>query len=87
MIREDVLAFIGDDLPELWGYYCAYDYVVFCWLFGAMVDLPPTWHMKIYDLRQWLDHRGLPHIKQPDEMPHHALSDARWVAETYRRYA
>lgn len=26
--------------PEFYGYYCDYDWVVFCWLFGKMIDLP-----------------------------------------------
>lgn len=33
-IRQDILDFIGDDIPEFWGYYADYDWVVFCWIFG-----------------------------------------------------
>jgi hypothetical protein len=86
-IRDGVLAFVGADRPEWWTYYGAYDWTVFCWLFGAMVDLPAGWPMLAYDLRQWLDHLGLAQVKQPDEMPHQALSDAKWIAETFKAYA
>jgi hypothetical protein len=86
-IRRGILDFVGTTTPEFWTYYGAYDWVAWCWLFGAMVDLPQGWPMYAYDLRQWLDHRGLGHVTQPDDMPHHALSDARWVRQTYLTYA
>lgn len=85
-IATEILAWIDDDKPEFWGYYCDYDWVAICQLFGTMMDLPKGWPMFMYDLRQWLNHKGLSHISQPDDMPHHALSDARWIAETYKKY-
>lgn len=42
--------------------------------------------MYTHDLRQMLDECGLEHVTQPDDMPHHALSDARWIMDTYQRY-
>lgn len=37
-IKDHVKDFIGDDpSPEFWGYYCDYDWVLFCWLWGTMV--------------------------------------------------
>lgn len=74
------------EAPEFWGYYAAYDWVAFCWIFGPMADLPHGWPMMAYDLRQWLDHKGLKHVRQPDDMPHHALSDARWIRDTFLRH-
>jgi hypothetical protein len=71
--------------PELWGYYSAYDHVAFCQLFGTMMDLPQGYPYLTYDLRQWLDMQGLQDVKQPDDAPHHALEDARWIAQTYKR--
>lgn len=84
-IANEIVGFSGKG-PEFWGYYADYDWVVFCQLFGRMVDLPSGWPMRCLDLRQWLDHRGLEHVKQPDTDQHHALSDARWIAETYRNH-
>jgi hypothetical protein len=39
------------------GYYSDYDWVVFCWLFGKMMDLPTSsgFPMYCYDLKQKLD--------------------------------
>lgn len=37
------------------GYYSDYDWVVFCWLFGRMIDLPKNFPMYCYDLKQSLD--------------------------------
>jgi hypothetical protein len=40
-IRCHIVNLVGDDpAPEFWGYYADYDWVVFCQIFGTMVDLP-----------------------------------------------
>jgi hypothetical protein len=84
-MRTEIREFVGDDpAPEFWGYYCDYDWVaLLCWLFGTMMDLPKGFPYLCRDLRQALDERGLQHIKQPDDAPHHALSDAQWIAATH----
>lgn len=48
--------------PEFYGYYCDYDWVVFCSLFGKMINLPEGFPMYCKDLKQMLDteaERGL----------------------------
>lgn len=75
--------FIGDDKPEFWGYYADYDWVVFCWLFGAMVDLPSGWPMYCRDIKQWVDRLGNPKLPKSLSMPHNALVDARWHKDLY----
>ena len=40
---------------SFYGYYCDYDWVVFCWLFGRMIDLPKGFPMYCNDLKQILD--------------------------------
>lgn len=42
---------------EFYGYYCDYDWVAFCWLFGKMIDLPKGFPMYCRDLKQELDRR------------------------------
>jgi len=44
-----------DEGPTLYGYYSAYDHVVFCWLFGRMIDLPNGFPMYTRDLNQIWD--------------------------------
>lgn len=41
--------------PEFYSYYADYDWVVFCWLFGNMVDLPKGFPMYCIDLKQISD--------------------------------
>lgn len=41
--------------PEFYTYYGAYDWVVFCWLFGKMIDLPKGFPMYSKDLKQMFD--------------------------------
>lgn len=40
--------------PEFYAYYADYDWVVFCWLFGRMIDLPEGFPMYCRDLKQYL---------------------------------
>jgi len=44
-------------LPKFYGYFCDYDWVVFCWLFGQMIDLPNDFPMYCKDLKQQLDEK------------------------------
>jgi len=41
--------------PEFYGYYADYDWVLFCSLFGRMIDLPKGFPMYCKDLKQMLD--------------------------------
>lgn len=43
------------DKPEFYAYYADYDWVVFCWLFGSMMNLPKGFPMYCNDLKQDLD--------------------------------
>ena len=40
---------------KFYGYYSDYDWVVFCWLFGKMIDLPKGFPMYCIDLQQESD--------------------------------
>ena len=64
--------------PELWGYYSAYDHVVFCQLFGTMMNLPKGYPMYTRDIKQWCDQLGNPKLPEQGKGEHHALADARW---------
>jgi len=44
--------------PEFYGYYCDYDWVLFCSLFGRMIDLPKGFPMYCIDLKQTLDEKA-----------------------------
>lgn len=41
--------------PQFYAYYADYDWVVFCWLFGTMMDLPKGFPMYCRDLQQIKD--------------------------------
>jgi len=83
VIRDAVLDFIDFDKPEFWGYYADYDWVVFCWLFGSMVDLPKGWPMYCKDLKQLMDESVKGSIPDP-EGEHNALVDAIWNEELHK---
>lgn len=84
LIRDEIKAFLGKD-PVLWAYYASYDWVVFCWLFGAMVDLPEGFPMLPMDLQQLYIMTGKPAGTKPPKgkTQHNALGDARWNKAFY----
>ena len=69
--------------PEFWGYYADYDWVVFCQLFGTMMDLPKGWPMYCRDLKQWCDQLGNPKLPKQETTEHNALADAKWNKQAY----
>lgn len=81
-IAKDVLNFVGDDYPEFWAYFGAYDWVVFCWLFGPMVDLPDHFQMYCHDIKQLMDMYKLDKLPYP-ENEHNALADAKWTKDQF----
>ena len=82
-IKNAILYFIGNTKPEFWGYYADYDWVAFCWLFGAMVDLPKHFPMHCMDLVQFAKQLNIKKLPQQTTNEHHALNDARWNHATW----
>lgn len=85
-IADEVLNFCSPKIygkPEFWGYYADYDWVVFCQLWGTMMDLPKGFPMYCRDIKQWCDELGNPELPNQDEAEHHALSDARWNKQAW----
>lgn len=84
-VLQVVRASASGSKPEFWGYFADYDWVVFCQLFGCMIDLPKGWPMYCRDLKQEMDRLGvkrkdLPnHLRLPSQNSEHiALYDALW---------
>ena len=83
--------------PEFYAYYADYDWVVFCWLFGKMINLPKGFPMYCKDLKQEVDYhlykdtQGIfdsntikNHPSYPkQENNHNALCDAHWNKKFY----
>lgn len=82
-IADELIAFIRDDKPEFWGYYADYDWVVFCQIFGAMIDLPKGWPMYCRDIKQLCDDLGNPKLPTQGKGEHNALADAQWNKVAY----
>lgn len=68
---------------RFWGYYCDYDWVLFCQQFGTMVALPNEFPKFCMDLKQWAVQLGSPILPPQDTIEHHALADARWNHEVH----
>ena len=86
-IKQEILKFISEDtsLIEFWAAWAAYDWVVFCWIFGNMIDLPDGYPYYCNDVIQWMNQLGLSRdFLPPDpENAHNALADAQWVKDAH----
>lgn len=85
-IADEILWFVRDEKPEFWGYFADYDWVVFCQLFGRMVDLPKGFPMFCMDLKQWSRQCGVD-LKAAVPLPsnaHNAIADAMWMRDAHR---
>lgn len=78
VIAEELRTFCASPKPEFWAYYADYDWVVFCQLFGTMMDLPKGFPMYCRDIKQECDRLGNPPLPQQSKGEHNALEDARW---------
>ncbi|MGB0562260.1 MAG: 3'-5' exoribonuclease domain-containing protein [Spirulinaceae cyanobacterium] len=88
-IRDQLLAFVQADADpdlEIWGAWCAYDWVVLRQLFGKMVAGPTAWPKFCFDVIQWAAQLGLsPEALTPaPDYQHNALVDARWTQHLWR---
>lgn len=75
--------------PEFWAYFCQWDWIVFCWIFGSMLDLPKGWPMLCLDLKQEMMQCNLTaewkdRVCPDPEGEHNALVDARWNYSLHR---
>jgi hypothetical protein len=84
-IANKIKDFIGDDKPEFWAAWSSYDWVVFCQLFGTMMDLPEGYPYYCNDTIQWLNNLKLPreYLPPSPSEEHNALADAKWVRDSY----
>jgi 3' exoribonuclease, RNase T-like len=84
-IADSVLAWVPPaSRPEFWAYNGAYDWVVFCWLFGRLIDLPPGYPRFCRDLKQLAEQLGNPELPVQDGTEHHALADAQWNRQAWQ---
>lgn len=85
-IAKEIKEFCKDK-PTFYAYYADYDWVVFCWLFGKMNDLPKGFPYYCRDLKQIADHiwetTGKNTSFESPKDEHNALADARWNKDFY----
>jgi len=89
MKREEIgyafRRFIDEDkTPVFWGYFPAYDWVVFSWLFGNMDELPFHFPQLCLDIKQLSIELGDPELPHQLGARHHALADARWTRDAWK---
>ena len=90
-IRDAIREFVVDpsdgSRAEFWAYFASYDWVVFCQLFGKMIDLPKHFMWLCNDLKSWATAIGFTgKFKEllPDTGHHDALADAKWNRDVHK---
>ena len=77
-----------NQLPKFYGYYSDYDWVVFCWLFGKMIDLPKGFPMFAFDIQQQIEEYNIDKKLLLENIPqincHNSLQVAIWNFKAYQ---
>ena len=83
VVAQEIVAFCGQ-FPKFWGYYCSYDFVLLCQLYGTMMNLPNGWPKFCLDLKQAAVFMGNPRLpNMPGTTKHNALWDAKEIKYRY----
>lgn len=85
-IRLDLLDFCPpSQSPTFWAYFADYDWVLFCQLFGIMIEMPRGYPHLCMDLKQYQRHLDVKYLPpQRGGGEHNALEDAKWNLEVWR---
>lgn len=91
--ESDCISYAFDHMKEkitFYGYYADYDWVLFCSIFGRMIDLPKGFPMYCRDLKQTMDLFGYDKSWKDTYHPepstaHDALADATWIKELHQK--
>jgi hypothetical protein len=75
--------------PVFYGYYSDYDWVLFCSLFGVMIEKPAGFPMFCIDLKQMMEERGFDKQWKDKNCPdpigeHNAIVDAEWNFQLFK---
>lgn len=81
-----------EESPEFYAYYGDYDWVLFCSLFGRMIDLPKGFPKYCKDLQQTFDEKKISIKGRMKDQPgfpineglHNALDDAKWNFKLFK---
>lgn len=83
-VRRFVEETCNSEKIEFYGYYADYDWVVFCRLFGKMIDLPDGFPMYCKNIKQMMDEKGNPQKPNQCGSEHNALEDAIYHKRLYK---
>ena len=87
-IADDLRALVGSAKPEFWAWFGEYDWIVLRQVFGDLMAWPAGWPLSHMNLEQWRLHLAAPPLVQADgPQLHHALADARWLAQAWHKLA
>lgn len=80
-MRDQIVSFIKGHDIEFWAYFGSYDWVLFCSIFGIMINLPEHFPKFYMDLKQLMITNNISKKQLPklSGNVHCALDDAKWV--------
>lgn len=82
-IRDEIKSFITVPFPQFWCDFGSWDWVIFCHIFGKMLDVPEGYPNHCLDVQQWRIQSKLKHFPIVNTSKHHALADAKECKAKY----
>lgn len=90
LIAKEIKEFLNveqDRNLEFWSYFADYDWVVFCQIFGTMINMPGNMPHYCNDIVQVMRQTGIRKSQLPMHTGqlHNALDDAIWHKQIYNK--
>jgi hypothetical protein len=84
LIRDRIIEFTSDIIPEWWAWQGSVDHVLLYGLFGDFSTQPSGWPYSTLDINQPWQAKGRPALPVMETGLHNALDDARACWDKYR---
>ncbi len=85
LIRQEMIEFIGYQIPQIWAYFATFDWLMLLRMYGGVEKLPYNFPVYCHELRQEIDRLKIPEEKFPSKTKaHHALADALWARQLHQ---
>lgn len=85
IIRQEIIQFIGYQIPRIWAYFATFDWLLILRLYGGFEKLPYNFPLYCREIQQEVERCKLPEAAfPPKKKTHHALADAHWARDLHQ---
>lgn len=89
IVGELAVFFARDPAPQFWAYFADWDWVLFCHLFGTLLETLPQFPQLCLDIKQEMMRMRIPReaLSPQATHEHNALNDAAWNMQILKEIA